>query len=155
MTFRIAGLDPTQFRQLFGLSDSALAALGAERHVVTEKPGAPCRVTLADAELGETVLLLSYRHQGAETPYRQAGPIFVRERADAAFDAIDLIPPALFVRTLSVRAYNARGAMLDADLVEGADLPDLIGRFWDNPDVAYAHAHNARRGCFAAAIYRA
>jgi hypothetical protein len=55
---------------------------------------------------------------------------------------------------LSVRAYDARGAMIDADVIEGADMPDLIDRFFAQETVAYAQAHYARCGCFAATITR-
>jgi hypothetical protein len=154
MRFQIRGLDPTNFQKLFGLDDANLAAHGAVRHTVSAKPGAPCRITLDDAEPGETVLLLSYRHQPAATPYGQAGPIFVREAATQAAVFENVIPPALARRTLSLRAFDAAGTMIDADLIEGADLATLIARFWSNPDVAYAQAHNARRGCFAAQITR-
>jgi hypothetical protein len=155
MAFRIRGLDAAQFERLFGADVAELARAGVERHQVKEKPGAPCRITLEDAEPGETVLLLSHRHQPAMTPYRQEGPIFIRETARAACEAIDIVPPALAIRMLSVRAFNAEGSMLDADLVDGQALPGLIERFWANPEIAYAQAHYARRGCFAATITRA
>lgn len=154
MTYQIVGLEPTEFKELFGLSAEALSAHGAERHVVDAKPGAPCRISLDDADIGETVLLLNYLHQPAATPYRQAGPIFVRECAPPRFEAANQVPPALAVRTLSVRAFDVAGQMVDADLVEGAALEGLIARFWANPKIAYAHAHYARRGCFAAEIKR-
>lgn len=77
MSFRIAGLDPKPFLPLFALSEAELTARGIERVVVASRPGAPCRITLDDAEPGEPVLLLSYQHQSADTPYRQQGPIFV------------------------------------------------------------------------------
>ncbi|MFX8199445.1 DUF1203 domain-containing protein [Acinetobacter baumannii] len=44
--------------------------------------------------------------------------------------------------------------MTDADLVEGHDLPALIDRLFASPETAYLHAHNAKRGCFAARIDR-
>jgi hypothetical protein len=34
-------------------------------------------------------------------------------------------------------------------------LDGLIDRFFDNPNVAYLHAHYAKRGCYAARIDRA
>lgn len=79
--FRIQGLDPNAFAPAFDQSPAWLEARTIERHTVTAKPGAPCRITLEDAEIGETVLLLSHRHQPAQTPYGQSGPIFVRETA--------------------------------------------------------------------------
>ncbi|MEZ5995263.1 MAG: DUF1203 domain-containing protein [Hyphomonadaceae bacterium] len=154
MTFRLSGVDPAPFAALHALSDAELAARGVERVRVDETPGAPCRITLDDAEIGETVLLLSYAHQRAETPYKQQGPIFVRN-ARERFDACGLMAPALARRTLSLRGFNAAGAMIEADLCEGAHAAPLIERFFANAAVAYIHAHYARRGCFAALIERA
>ena len=154
MNFRIAGLDPTPFNRLHALRDGDLAAAGAHRVRVAEKPAAPCRISLDDAEIGETVLLLNHVHQPADTPYRQQGPIFVRETTQR-FDDVGVIPPALARRTLSLRGFDARHMMVEADLVEGAGAAALIARFFANPAVAYIHAHYARRGCFAALIERA
>lgn len=152
-SYRITGLDPAPFVHLFALTDEALRAAGAERVTVTEKPAAPCRISLDDAEIGESVLLLSYAHQTGDTPYRQAGPIFVRARQRRA-EALGQIPPALARRTLSLRGYDASHNMIEADLTEGAEASALIARFFDNPHVAYIHAHYARRGCYAARIER-
>ncbi len=154
MSFYIAGLDPAPFRGLHLLTEAELAAQGVKRVRVEAKPGAPCRISLEDAEVGESVLLLSYLHQDADTPYRQQGPIFVRERPKR-FEATGEMPPALVQRTLSLRGFDAGGMMVEADVCEGAAGPDLIARFFANPAVDYIHAHYARRGCFAARIDRA
>lgn len=45
--------------------------------------------------------------------------------------------------------------MIEADVIEGAQAASLIERFLANSDVAYLHAHTARRGCFLATISRA
>ncbi len=45
--------------------------------------------------------------------------------------------------------------MLDADVVDGMELESVIERFFSNPQVAYIHAHNAKRGCFSGQIDRA
>jgi Protein of unknown function (DUF1203) len=155
MSFHIRGLDPAPFAALHGLDDEALRRAGARRVRVAEKPWAPCRVTLADAEIGETVLLLSYQHQDADTPYRQQGPIFVREIEAAPFDATDEIPPALRVRLLSLRGYDEEGMMVAAEVVKGAEAEAAIARMFADPCVAVIHAHYASRGCFAARIERA
>jgi hypothetical protein len=155
MGYRIAGLDPAPFRHLYGLSDAALAAEGVIRMTVTDTPGAPCRVTLADAEPGERVLLLNHVYQSADTPYRGSHAIFVREGAENVAAFVDTVPEVLAIRLLSVRAFDAAGMMTDADVVEGGALEALIARFFADPDVAYLHAHNAKRGCFAARIDRA
>jgi len=154
MSYRITGLDPAPFRELHFLSDDALAEKGVRRMRVAEKPAAPCRISLDDAEIGESVLLVNYEHQPADTPYRQQGPIFVRE-TEERFDRVGVIPPALARRTLSLRGFDAEDMMVEADLVEGAEAARLIERFLANPHVAYIHAHYARRGCYAALIERA
>ncbi|MBL8530275.1 MAG: DUF1203 domain-containing protein [Hyphomonadaceae bacterium] len=154
MSFRIIGLDHNRFADLHALSDTALAARGAQRVQVAHPHSAPCRISLDDAEPGETVLLLSFAHQPAETPYQQRGPIFVRA-GRTRFDASGVVPPALARRTLSLRGYDSADMMVAADLTEGADARRLIERFLGEPDVAYIHAHYARRGCFAAHIARA
>jgi hypothetical protein len=125
-----------------------------QRVRVEEKPSAPCRISLDDAEVGESVLLLNHDHQPANTPYRQQGPIFVRE-TEERFERVGVIPPALARRTLSLRGFDEEDMMIEADLVEGAEAAGLIERLFANPRVAYIHAHYARRGCFAALIERA
>lgn len=135
------------------MSDEQLASGGMSRVRVTEKPAAPCRISLDDAEIGESVILLNYTHQGADTPYHQQGPIFLRE-TNARFTTRNAIPPALARRTLSLRGFDANNMMIEADLTEGAEAAALIERFFANPNVAYIHAHYARRGCFAALVER-
>lgn len=153
MSFRIVGLAEEAFAHLHALSDAELAAHGAERVAVKTPASAPCRISLDDAGVGEEVLLVNYLHQSAQTPYRQQGPIFVRSSVErAVFE--NAIPPALARRTLSLRGFNDAGAMIEADLVEGAEAGALIERFFDNSDVSYIHAHYARRGCYAALIER-
>jgi len=153
-SFTISGLDPAPYVGLYGLSDAALAEQGVERMTVTENPGFPCRVTLEDAAVGDTVLLLNHEHLPVDTPYRQRHAIFVKEGASTAAAYQDRVPQQLAIRTLSVRGYDAAGNMTDADLVDGRDLPALIDRLFADPNTAYLHAHNAKRGCFAARIDR-
>ena len=88
-----------------------------------------------DAAPGECVILLNYQHQNADTPYRQQGPIFVRETHEK-FDAANVIAPTLRRRTLSLRGYDSADMMVAADLTEGADARRLIERFLGEPDVA-------------------
>jgi hypothetical protein len=154
-SFRISGLSPDRFTHLFGLDDAALATHGAKRYIVDAKPGFPDRVELRDLEPGEHALLLNYVHQDAATPYRASHAIFVREGASQAYERIDEVPDVMRLRTLSLRAFDTAGMMVDADLVDGAAVETLIARFFANPDVAYIHAHYARPGCYAARIDRA
>ncbi len=154
MSFRITGISPEPFRELFGLSDQDLASRGARRYVADTKPGFPDRVELRDAEPGETLLLLNYTHQPANTPYRASHAIFVREGATERYDRIDEVPEVFRSRTLSLRAFDDAGLIVDADLVEGRSVENLIRRLLENPEVAYIQAHYATRGCYAARIDR-
>ena len=155
MPYVVTGLDADPYRPLFGLDEAALAGHGVVRMTVDSKPGFPCRISLEDAEPGETVLLLNYEHLAVDTPYRARHAIFVRESALAPARVRDTLPPALAVRLLAIRAYDAAGMMIDAEVIEGAQAVPLIERYLENPRAAYLHAHNARRGCFAALIERA
>ena len=154
MSFRYTGLDAGPFRSLFGLSDTELAARGMCRVTADTKPGFPCRVSLEDAEPGETLLLFAFEHQPAGSPYRASGPIFVREKAAAAYDS-SVLPPVFAPRLLSVRAYDRDGMMVDADISEGAEAETLFTRLLARDDVAYLHVHNAKRGCYAGRVDRA
>jgi hypothetical protein len=155
MSFRITGLDPVLFRHLYGLDEMHLARLGVRRAIADNKPGFPDRVELRDAEAGEAVLLLNYVHQPAMTPYRASHAIFVREGAEKAYERVDETPECLRVRLLSLRAFDEKGDMIDADLTSGGDLKPAIERLFADPGAAYIHAHYAKRGCYAARIDRA
>lgn len=155
MDFRIVGLSPEPFRHLYGLSDGELAARGVKRYLADSKPGFPDRIEMRDAEIGETLLLLNHTCQPAETPYRATHAIFVREGAEKTYDRVNEIPEVMRCRLLSLRAYDAAGMMLDADVVDGTAIEGLIERLLANPDVDYIHAHNAKRGCYSGRIERA
>ncbi|OFX00225.1 MAG: hypothetical protein A3E78_06165 [Alphaproteobacteria bacterium RIFCSPHIGHO2_12_FULL_63_12] len=153
MGFIIKGLDPAEFRPLFGLSDAALAARGVIRRTADKTPGFPCRITLEDAEPGETVLLLNYESHRAATPYRSSYAIYVRERAPKSQTFIDEIPPVMAHRPIALRIFDARGMLIGADLGRtGAETKAKIEEIFADPAAAYIHAHNAMHGCFAAEI---
>lgn len=155
MDFRISGLSPRPFEHLYSLSDAELARHRARRYTCDGKPGFPCRVSLEDAEPGEEVLLVNYEHLPVDSPYRASHAIYVRTAARKPFDAVNAIPEALRTRLLAIRGFDARGMMVAADIAEGAVAVPLIERFLADGDVAFLHAHFARRGCFAARIDRA
>src|SRR5262249_35423001 len=144
----ITGLPVAPFQPLFGLSDAELAERRMERRMV-DGPGFPCRVTLEDAPVGETVLLLNYEHQPADTPFRASHAIFVREGDHPTRRDVDSIPPALAVRPhISLRAFTDEGMMVDATVAPGAELTPAIEQLLAREDVAYLHAHYAGMGCY-------
>lgn len=155
MPFRITGLPAAPFAPLFALSDAELRRHGAVRQVADRTPGFPCRVSLKDAEPGETVLLVHHEHQPADTPYRAGHAVYVREGAVEARPAVGEVPAVLRRRLLSVRAFDAEGMMVDADVVDGAALEPVAERLLARPEVSYLHLHNAKPGCYAARVDRA
>jgi hypothetical protein len=154
MSFRITGLDPEQFKPLFALSDEQLAARTIKRVVADSKPGFPCRVTLRDADPGESLLLLNYEHLPVDSPYRSNHAIFVNENSGDRYDEIDRVPEVMLARLLSVRSFDAEGMMLDADVLEGPQLEAAIPRFFEDHRAEYLHVHYAKRGCFSARVDR-
>jgi hypothetical protein len=155
MTFQIHPLDPAPFAPLFGLDDAGLRARGARRVTATSDPGFPCRVSLADAAIGETLILANHAHLVGPTPYAATHAIYIREGAVAAMPAPDTVPEVLARRLLSVRGFDAEQMLVDADVVDGRDLADHLARLFGNGDIAFVHVHFARPGCFAAAVTRA
>lgn len=154
MNFRIQGLSNEWFQALFTMSDAELQALGAKRCIADAPHAAPCRVSMVDAEVGEELILTSYAHQPAQSPYRASGPVYVRRDAGRTFAADNVVPDCVRRRLLSVRAYDGQDLIVEADVAEGSELETAIDRFFANPAVAYLHVHYARRGCYACRIDR-
>ena len=131
------------------MSDAELAAHGAVRRVAGDRPVYPCRISLTDASPGDELILVHHEHQPADTPYRASHAIYVRP-GEVQYDAVDQIPAMLRTRLLSVRAFDAAGMMVDADVVDGRELEAAIARLL--PRAAYLHLHFAKPGCYAARV---
>ena len=149
MNYRITGLSQAPFRHLFGLTDDTLAAHSVKRYTPAAGEAFPDRIALSDAPAGQSVLLVNYVHQPADTPYRASHAIFVREDTHDRFDAINQIPPMLLTRVISLRAFGVDHMLVDGDALE-APIQNLLA----NPDTAYIQAHFAKQGCYAARIER-
>jgi hypothetical protein len=154
MTYRITGLDPAPLKPLFGQSDDELAKLGIVRMTVTRKPSFPCRVSLRDREVGESVLLLNHVSHDVANPYRASHAIFVAEGVEDGAEFIDEVPPVFENRILSLRGFDEEGMMADAVLAQPGEADLQIRKLFDDPRIATIHAHNAVRGCFSAKIER-
>lgn len=155
INFQFVALAKEMFESLTQLKDEELAKHNAQWITVDSNPGYPCRVSLADAEVGEKVLALAFFHHDVNSPYRASGPIFIREKADTAKLELNQVPEMLRHRLLSVRAYNPFKIMVGAEVVEGTALESTIEKLFQNTDVEYIHVHNANPGCFNCAVYRA
>jgi len=154
-SFQFVALPSEPFAPLFSLTDAELQAIDARRMVVIEKPGTPCRVSLADAEVGETVVLVPFTHHDVSSPYRASRPIFVRSGVRMAIPAVDEIPAMLGHRLLSVRGYDAAAIMVGTEVVDGSKLDDAIRRLFTRESISYLHIHNAGAGCYNCRVVRA
>ena len=152
--FQLLGLAREPFEHLFDLSDAELANQGIVRRFATVNPGFPCRISLADAEVGEEVLLLPYEHQAVASPYRASGAIFIRRDAEQCQLQAGEIPSYVARRLMSVRAYDADDMMIEAAVCEGTLVAEELERLFDDAGVAYVHLHNAKQGCFSCAVKR-
>ncbi len=156
MDYRIIGLDPAPFRHLWGATDATLAAQNILRKRADVAPGYPDRITLGEAPEGATVLLLNHVSMPAASPYRATHAIYVLEGAEQPYDAVGNLPPVMRTRLLSLRGFDARGMIRDADISDGVDQTErLIDRLFSDPEIVEIHAHNAKRGCYSARITRA
>jgi len=154
MTYRISGLDPVNFAALRGADEATLAANNAVRVVADSKPGFPCRVTLEDAEPGESLILLHHVSHDVMTPYRSAYAIYVREAAERAATYVDELPPVFANRPMAFRAFDAAGMLRKATLAVPGEADAAIRSLFDAPEITYIDAHNAAHGCFAARVER-
>ncbi len=154
MSFRITGLPVETFAPLFALSDEELSARQAVRRVVDEPNAFPCRISLTDAEPGDTVLLTHYEHHAVDSPFRASFAVYVREDEET-FDAVDEVPEQLRRRLLSVRAFDRAGMLVNADVVDGKKLEGAIDSLFADPRASYLHVHFAKPGCYAAKVERA
>lgn len=132
---------------------AAIRSTGGRRYVADNKPGFPCRACLRDADIGEELLLVSHDPFDTDSPYRSASPIFIH--ADACPNPIALgLPDQLTVRQLAVRAFDHQAMMIDAAVIDGADLDTQIDQMLADPSADHLHVHFAQRGCWAVRVTR-
>jgi hypothetical protein len=154
MSFRITGLAPEPFSELFTLTDAQLRARDARRIVAQPEGGYPCRISLCDALPGEELILTHYQHHAVRSPFRASHAIYVRDR-QRRYDRVDAVPEQLRTRLLSLRAFDADGMLVDADVTEGTAVETLMRRLFGDLRTAYLHIHFAKPGCCAARAERA
>ena len=154
MSFQIHPLPVGPFEHLFGADESTLAAHGVTRLTAQCDPGYPCRISLQDAHVGESVLLLNYEHQPHDTPYRARHAIFIREDAKEAVPAAGEVPESISRRLISLRVFNQAHVLITADVAQGDAVRTKIETLFAHPDAAYIHLHNAKPGCYAAQVTR-
>jgi hypothetical protein len=154
MTYRIEGLHPEAYAGLLDLDEEGLAHRLARRVRADSKPGFPCRVTLEDAEPGETLILFNHVSHDVATPFRSAYAIYVRQTATAPACYVDEPPPVFSGRALGLRGFDPEGMLRGALLALPGEADRKIRTLFERPEIETIHAHNAAAGCFAARIVR-
>jgi len=152
--FRLVAFDKSQFEEYFNLGETELAERGIIKMIVDEFPGFPCRVSLADAEIGEEVILLNFEHHNVNSPYKTSGPIFVRKTAQTTMIEVNEIPKMFNHRLLSIRGFNKNATMIFADVTQGDNLREKLNNILDNKTIEYLHIHNAKPGCYNCLVVR-
>jgi len=154
MSFQITGLPLSQFAPLFSMTDEQLAARDAIRVVSDGKSGYPCRVSLRDTLIGESLILVNYEHLAVASPYRSRHAVYVRETATEAKLDVNEVPALFRTRLLSLRAFDAKGMIKAADVVPGTAFEDVAEQMFTDAAVEYLHVHYAKPGCYAARVDR-
>lgn len=152
--FQLVALDKSLFESYFDMSEAELSKIGIRKMVVDEFPGFPCRVSLADAEIGEEVILLNYDHHSVSSPYKGNGPIFVRKTASTLKPGINEVPKMFDHRLLSIRGFDKDSTMIFADVIQGSTLKEKLFEALGNKAIEYLHIHNAKPGCYNCTVKR-
>ena len=116
MSPAMTGLLRQDFAYPSGLSDKVLCLQNIMRKTVDAKPGSPCRITLQDAEPGETVLPLSYQSHDVPAPCALRSAVYVREAAAQAAAYRDELPPVFADRPVALRLFNQDAMLVGADM---------------------------------------
>jgi hypothetical protein len=146
-SFAIRPFDAKLASQLRSEHDSVV-------YIADEFPGYPCRQCLRDAKVGEELLLVSFDPFNLASPYRSASPIFIHRKTRIGDQDTSEIPEQLGRRHLSVRAFDGHEMMIDAKVIQGVDLAELLSIMFAQADTSYVDIHNASRGCWAARVDR-
>lgn len=149
MTYRIAGLDPAAFADT-----DALIAAGAVRRIADRANAFPCRVTLEDAQPGDSMILVNFVSADVETPFRASHAIFVREGAVDAAHYRDRTPPLIERRTTSLRAFDSEGMIREAVLAAPGEADMRLRTLLDDDAIDHVDIHTASWGCFLARAER-
>lgn len=124
-------------------------------HIADQEHSFPCRQCLRDAAIGEELVLVSHDPFDADSPYRSASPIYLHRRScGEPADAPGVVPDQQRRRVLAVRAFDDSAMMLDAAIIDGAELAATARTMLTIPGVDHLQVHNATRGCWAVRIDR-
>lgn len=154
VSFQFKALEQKLFNGFFTMTEAELNSASVVMLEVDASPCYPCRVSLQDAAIGEKILAITFEHHAVDSPYRSTGPIFVRKNARTATPKVNEVPTMLRHRLLSLRGYDRRHMMIEADTTTGHDIEKVLQAQLANQQVEYIHVHNAGPGCFNCSVTR-
>ncbi|HEY2743539.1 MAG TPA: DUF1203 domain-containing protein [Polyangia bacterium] len=117
--------------------------------------GEPLRCCLRNARAGEAILLFSYEPPigDGRSPYREVGAVFAHA-APCEAPTGGAYPAAWLGKPQVLRAYDARGWIVDALVHDGKTPEPEIARLFAQESVVEIHSRNVAYGCFMFRITR-
>jgi hypothetical protein len=110
----------------------------------------PLRCCLRNAHAGERILLFNYEPPigDGRSPYRELGAVFAHAEPCGAARSRARYPEAWRRRRQVLRAYDARGWIVDAVVHDGRAPEAEIARLFACAGVVELHSRNVAYGCF-------
>jgi len=123
---------------------------------VADRPGAPLRCCLREAQPGERLALIAWQPFENGGPYAEVGPVFVHAEECAGYTEVHAYPDGYRHRKQVFRPYDASGDMVyeAIEVVEGAGAEAAIARIFARTEVAVIHSRNLLAGCWMFSIHR-
>lgn len=126
---------------------------GGSLERVVAKGGEPLRCCLHDAEPGAPLILFNYTPTLPESPYREAGAVFVHAEVCAGLEDVRQYPSDWVGRPQVLRAYDRRGWVHPATTTHDGTEPErAIAQVLAQPGVVLVHSRNVAYGCYMFAI---
>jgi uncharacterized protein DUF1203 len=149
-TLQYKAIDP---ERLDAMRDQCEDEFGNPWKQRTAEGWEPLRCCLRTACEGEDIALISYSPwpQPWDTPWAEAGPVFVCHRRCAGYQTPDEYPPDLRGRFSLLNPFGHTGARAYKHIkfVEpGDDYPAAVAMVMAQPEVAYLHVRSATAQCF-------
>ncbi len=152
MGFQILAIPPAE---LDGIRAAGRDVAGnGYRPKVDRAGGSPLRCCLRLSRPGEQVALIAYRPAGTAGAYAETGPVFVHAAACDGYPVDGGWPPEFRDRQQVLRAYDERGRISDAVLVDGAEAEVGIEKLFGDPRILIVHSRNVLYGCYMFAVSR-
>lgn len=116
---------------------------------------APCRHCLRRAPAGTALIVFAYSPFSTKGPYAEVGPVFIHADACQRYDGGGRFPSDYMDRILTMRGYNDRGTIEDAQLSQAGDPETTIDALFADERVRFIHVRNPAWGCFHFRVDRA